>query len=105
MDKEALNKAERPRDLRKKNKRLTTSRNALKERNREKAVEIKHLSGKIDDLKEAREKWRQSYEKEASRSKELHERMKEAETRLDKERQLVQQLSAEVELFKKKAMK
>ena len=95
MDKQPLKKVEGPRDLRKKNKRLETSRDAIKVRIRDKALKIKHLSGKIDDINESRERWQQSYEKEVFRSKKL-------EAELDKERQLVQQLRIEVESFKKK---
>lgn len=98
MDKQTSKKVEGPRELRKKNKRLEISREVLKVRSRDKALKIKHLSGKIDDINESRERWQQSYEKAASRAKEL-------EAELDKERQLVQQLRIEVEVFKKKGTK
>lgn len=94
---------ERPRDLRKKNKRLAESRDDLKIKNREKATEIKRLGGKIDDINESREKWRRRFEEETSKARELDARLKDTQARLDAELQTVQRLRVEIEAFKKKA--
>lgn len=99
----ATKKQEKPRDIRKKNKRLEVSRDDLKRKNKQKALEIKRLGGKIDDINESRDKWRQRYEAETSKAHELGAQLKDVEAKLNAERQLAQQLRIEIETFQKKA--
>jgi len=100
MSTQALN-IEFPCDLRKRIDRLKTSRDDHREKNREKARQIKKLNDKIFDTNESREKWRNSYEKEASESLKLREYAKDIETELYRERQLVNLLRIEIEELKK----
>ena len=52
---------ETPRDLRKKNKRLEESRDLQMAKNREKSKEIKASQGRINELTESRNKWKNKY--------------------------------------------
>lgn len=104
MKAQVRSKSETPRDLRKKNERLKMSRDALKDKSREKAKEIKRLSGKIDDLDDSRDKWRTRYESEVGRTAKLEERNHALEESLNAEQQLTHQLRLELDSLKKKAL-
>jgi hypothetical protein len=53
---------ETPGEIRKQAKRLKESRDILKEKNREKALKLKAQHGKIDDLTQSRDTWREQVE-------------------------------------------
>ncbi len=100
---------ERPSDLRKRNKRLEKGRDALKEKNKQKAKSIKKLRGTIDDAKESRNSWKhqcqQTIEKNKKLTADMEQRSKqllEAEkTILEKDEQFIQ-LQQMFDDFKKK---
>ncbi len=64
-------KHERPSDLRKKNKRLKEGRDALKEKQRQKATDLKKLRGAIDDAKESRDSWKDQCQQTIKKHMEL----------------------------------
>ena len=64
-------KTETPRDLRKKSKRIKESRDALKEKNKKKAIDLKKLRGTIDDLEESRNSWKTQYQQAVAKNMKL----------------------------------
>lgn len=101
---------ERPSDLRKKKRRLEEGRNALKEKNKQKAKAIKKLRGTIDDAKESRDSWKNQCQQISEKNKKLtkdierhSKHLLEAEkTILKKDEQILQLQQMCKELKKKK---
>lgn len=96
---------ETPRDLRKKNKRLKESRDGLKERNREKAVENKRLSGKLDDIKVSREMWKARCREATAQNEALSQELRSTQEALEQEKVRTICLQEEVLEIKKKAQR
>lgn len=105
---------ERPGELNRKFKRMQSSRDNLKEHNREKSLQNKKLRDRSTEITENRDMWK-------SRSKELERKLEsqqeelmqqihiankateEEKRRADKERERADQLLAEIEDIKKKS--
>ena len=105
---------ERPGDLNSKLKRMQSSRDNLKENNREKTLQNKKLRDRNIEITESRDMWRsrsQELKKELESKQEefavqIHAANKvieEEKKRVEKERERADQLLAEIEVIKKKS--
>ncbi len=83
-------KAETPRDLRKRNKRLEESRNFQREKNQQKSLKIKASGGKIDDLTESRNMWKSRSNESEYQITQLHEQIEIKESLLKEKDQLLE---------------
>ena len=85
-------KKETPGDIRKQKKRIEESRDSLKEKNREKRIQIKAQLGKVDDLKISRDLWRHRSEEYAKKINQLNQALeKEQQTRIQREAYIQEQ--------------
>jgi chromosome segregation ATPase len=94
---EVITKKETARDLRKRLKRLEESRNGLQERNQQKSVQIKALSGKVGDLLESREKIKDEVKKLKESVDELKTQLNEKEQQLKKKDMLLKNAEKQLE--------
>jgi chromosome segregation ATPase len=100
---------ETSRDLRKKSKRIQESRDTLKEKNKEKSVDLKKLRGALDDMKVSRNSWKAQYEQAVADNIKLTTDIKSQSNLLteskrvisEKDKQL-QEIQKKCEEFKKK---
>lgn len=98
-------KAETPRDLRKKNKRIKESRDALKERNREKSVDLKKNRGALDDLKKSRDSWKARYEQTVVKNQKLALDIKNQSTELKESKRAISEKDNQLLKLQKKCEK
>lgn len=97
-----MRKKELPGELRKKNQRLAHSRDELKERNRQRALEVKYFMGKVADIDESRSEWRKKYKELASKCEALESELLSSKQALCAEQNTSELLREEIEAIKKK---
>jgi chromosome segregation ATPase len=95
---EIISKKETARDLRKRLKRLEESRDGLQERNQQKSVQIKALSGKVGDLSESRERVKDEVKKLKESVDELKTQLNDREQQLREKDVLLQNADNQIEI-------
>jgi predicted nucleic acid-binding Zn-ribbon protein len=83
--------SETPRDLRKKMKRITESRDLQIAKNQEKSIQLKALRGTVDDLTVSRDGWKEKKIKLEEELVKIEVKLKDAEKELEqKNRQILE---------------
>jgi len=98
-------KKETARDLRKRLRRLEESRNGLQDRTQQKSVQIKALSGKVNDLLESRDKAKDEARKLKESVDELKTQLNDKEQQLRKKNILLEKAEKQLEIERQLRLK
>jgi len=102
---EVIVKKETARDLRKRLRRLEESRNGLQDRTQQKSVQIKALSGKVNDLLESRDKAKDEARKLKESVDELKTQLNDKEQQLRKKNILLEKAEKQLEIERQLRLK